>query len=187
MTDDKLIDGITKSLENANSLFEEAIILEKHAKVERAYLLFQICIEETGKANALHHLLLTEEFKDKAMLTKFLKDFKDHKFKIKQSISVDTITASLIENSEERLTFIDFIAKQYENISKINDLKNYSLYVSYFENHFLLPNVFINKKLLGNIKFLAQTRLLASKQLLAESIKTLTTLRPMYQKKRNLL
>ena len=187
MTDEKIIDGITKSLENAGALYEEAKLLQEHFKIERSYLLFQICIEETGKANALLHLLLTEDFKDEIKLKKFLKDFRDHKFKIHQAINIDTITARLIDNKEQRIEFLNFIAKQYENISKINDLKNFSLYVNYFENRFILPGLIIDKKLLENIQFLAETRLLASKQLLPEITKTIDTFRPMYQAEKNSL
>jgi AbiV family abortive infection protein len=184
MTDEILIDGIEKALDNANSLHEEASILEKHKKHERAYLLYHICIEEIGKAHLLFYLLLDEEYKDDKKLKKFLKDFRDHPTKISASIGVDTIIARLIENKEDRHKYIETIAKQYENVSKINDLKNFSLYTNYFSGQFVRPSYIIDEKLLGNIKFYAETRLLASAQILFPLIKTLDTFRPMYQKEK---
>lgn len=185
MTEDEIIDGITKTLDNANSLYEEAEILENNKRLERAYLLFQISIEEIGKACALFDILLTEEHKNLSALAKFLKAYKDHKFKTKRAISIDTITARLIDDREERLKFIKSIGIQYDNISKINDMKNYSLYVSYFREGFQLPNLFITPDKVDQIKFLAHTRLLASKQLFPSLIKHLPELRPEYLKLRD--
>jgi len=42
MTEDIIIDGINKSLRNANALIEEANLLKDNKKSERAYFLFQI-------------------------------------------------------------------------------------------------------------------------------------------------
>lgn len=182
MTEDLIKDGINKSLENANSLFEEANILQDNNKLERSYSLYQFCIEETGKALSLFELLLTENYKENKKINIFLKNFKNHKFKIKESIGIDTLTARIIEDKKVRLEFLKGVFEQFENISKINDLKNHSLYTSYIDGQFVLPKEIINETLLSNIRFFADTRLSICKQLLPKFYENLDSLRPLFQK-----
>jgi len=182
MNDEKILEGIRKTIENSQSLYEDSLLLKLHGRKERAYSLFQISIEETGKAFALYHLLLTEDFKNPELFKAFLKNFRDHKYKTRISINIDTIIARIIDDTELRTSYIKSFIQQHESISLINDMKNYSLYVSHLNDKFVSPSSLITDINVDSIEFLASSRLNAIKQLYPIFEQTLETVRPLFQK-----
>lgn len=62
ITESLLIDIAQKSLENAKSLIDDALLLKQHERFSRAYTLFQLAIEEAGKSISAMVLLVTYDY-----------------------------------------------------------------------------------------------------------------------------
>ncbi|RKS01459.1 AbiV family abortive infection protein [Flavobacterium sp. 102] len=159
----ELFRAIEKCLLNAQELYDEAVILEEHKRYARAYTLFQICIEEVGKTSLIHKFLFDNNV-ETSTINKFLKDFRDHKVKIKSSISYDKIFSVLIEKIEIdekdlKASLDKEILNQYENVSRNNDYKNFSLYTSFYKDDFRIPSELFFSEHVDSIKFVSTMRL----------------------------
>jgi AbiV family abortive infection protein len=54
----QIIQAISLTFENAQSLFEDATILKEKGKFGRAYSLFHLCFEESGRFYILYNVLM---------------------------------------------------------------------------------------------------------------------------------
>jgi len=160
-----LFDAVEKCLTNADQIFEEAQILKKYSKIYRAYTLFQFCIEEIGKVGLIYKYLFHHDVTDKSVMEKFHKEFRDHKKKISASIFFDKILDVVIMEEDEdfKQRWIDSYTSHLNNIHVFNDLKNLSLYTSFYNNKYCLPSEFIDEEMLENIEFFAKSRLTMAK------------------------
>lgn len=156
LTKEELIDGINKSLINSNQLIEEAKLLQLHKKYPRAYTLYQLSIEEVGKALLLIEFLLFD-FGNKEKELELLKNYRDHKIKTHRSTGADYLLAYMAKG-DLRKKILDNLESQSKNIHKINDLKNYSLYTSFIDNKFVLPSQGISLSHVEGIQFYAEIR-----------------------------
>ena len=159
LSDKNLIEGITKCIANAESLIQDAHILKENKKIERAYTLFQLSLEEIGKASMVYFFATLPEDKKLTNLKAFKKDFLDHKTKTTKAINFDTIILSSIKDKSDRQRFFNSILSEHDNLDNLNNLKNYSLYTSIIADKFLLPNEIITENHLEGIEIRSTTRL----------------------------
>lgn len=164
--DSELITGVKKCIANAESLVRDANILKGHKSNERAYTLFQLAIEEIGKASLVFHYATSSDNEKLSQLNNFKKEFLNHKAKTTKAIHLDYAFLSSIKGKAEKQEFFLSILQEYENLDSFNDLKNYSLYTSFIENKFVMPNEIITEHLLKGIEERAIARLQMMKSLL---------------------
>ena len=166
-----LLEVVRKAVENAGQLVEEAKLLKEHNRFARAFTLYQLSIEEIGKASMTFGFLLFGDIEDGAEQKAFLKEFRDHKTKTKRATGVDLNIARTINNRELSKTLISNVVKQHEEVDKINDYKNYSLYTSFIDGAVYLPSEFISEQLVEDLGFYAEIRFEASRQYYEASIR----------------
>ena len=164
ITREILKDISRKSLENAEELVVDALILEKHGRKERAYTLFQLSIEEVGKAVQSLNMILEKGYQNEAKAKEYEKFFKDHKSKTLKSRGMDIVIAEVLSkgDKEKALEILNQSQKDAEEITKINENKNYSLYTSFYMNKVVTPSEFISLENLTRIKEIAVNRLKAA-------------------------
>ena len=126
-----LIDCITKCLQNARELFDEAELLKDNNKYPRAYTLYHLCNEEIGKVFIIFQFLIQNNYSEEKV-KKFYSEFTTHKSKIKTSRNILTIMILLIQKkiSEEEIKSLTYTKEAIENL---NNYKNLSLY-SFIQN-----------------------------------------------------
>lgn len=161
---ENLLKAASMALENAKELCTEAELLYSNNHFSRAFTLYQLSIEETGKAAILFNSVLFNQYNTKSEKKQILKDIRNHKVKTKVSQGIDLIIAMLIEDKKMKKVMLNNTLKQHREVNKINDYKNYSLYLSIVDNKFVKPSEKITKKLVEDIKFYAEIRLSATQQ-----------------------
>lgn len=176
LTKEILLEAISKSVGNAGQLVDEAKILKDNKRFARAFALYQLSIEEIGKASMSLGFLLFGNIEDATEQKQFLREFREHKTKTKRAMGIDLSIARTIDNRQFSKVLISNVLKQYEEIDKINDYKNYSLYTSFINGTVCLPSEVVTQTLLEDLGFYAEMRYLASKQYFEISIKNLDSL-----------
>jgi AbiV family abortive infection protein len=163
-----LIDGLKKTIVNADQLFDEGRIMAGAGRTARALLLHQISLEECGKAEILH-AALTEELMGKPA------DFKKLARVLAKHAVKNGANAYFLPRSEEEMAAIerddsDAAGRAFDLLKstfhlKSNDLKNASLYVD-FNGAFVSPSEAITEEQLdeihnrnGSFMFMAMQRL----------------------------
>lgn len=164
LTKEELLDGAKKSLENAKELIEEGNLLFDKGKYARAFTLFQLSIEEVGKSSLIFESILFDRYKSAGQQKVLLDQLRSHKNKTKVAQRIDLLLAMAIKNKETKKALVNNYAKQSEQIDKINEFKNFSLYVSLIENKFIKPSEKITKSLVEDYKFYAEIRCEATRQ-----------------------
>lgn len=144
-----LIDGIVKTVENANELFNDAVLLGKAGRVPRALLLHQISLEECGKADllftAVFEVLRGQEVDLKRLFRAFLKH------QVKNNANAYFLPESEDENlarsqQDAAGALAAFKRMQEEFHASSNDAKNASLYVDFADAKFVAPSSVITKE-----------------------------------------
>jgi len=167
---DRFFDGINKALSNASDLITDAEILLNNNRFSRAYTLYHLSMEETGKASMLFFFLLHDDYKNPKEQKRILKEFRDHKLKTQAAMSIDMLVAYLIENKAIKKKLIENLQEQERNINHFNDLKNNSLYTSFINNKFYKPSQVISEQRVKYLKFYAEIRLSAIQQFIEAGI-----------------
>ncbi|NCP84617.1 MAG: AbiV family abortive infection protein [Bacteroidetes bacterium] len=171
--------------ENAKSLWEEAQILKQNIKTSRAYTLFHLCFEECGRFHLIYNLhmsYVTNEISAKDLNYGYLKKkgYEKHNEKILESFRgihkmayVNLLINSGLEpDSDWDLKLKDEIqeletriSELYENDVELNRLKNQSLYVTFENNKFNLPDDIITVRHFAIIEKIATISLKAIKRM----------------------
>ncbi|OFW63083.1 MAG: hypothetical protein A2Z35_05090 [Actinobacteria bacterium RBG_19FT_COMBO_36_27] len=130
MYDLNMISSVVKaSVQNAYNLLEEAKILAINNRIERAYFLTVIAVEEMGKATMYYNSVQYGE-DNNLFKNKFNKFKTKHTFKIFKSI--------ILANHLKMDFSLDF--SQIEILSKnIDNIKMSSLYVDIKDGEIVLP------------------------------------------------
>jgi len=156
-----------KCLSNANDLIADAILLKESKRKERAYTLFQLATEEVGKAIKILLFIIFDRFSDQKETKKFIDDFRDHKKKTKQSIALDYFIVLIGEKViTNKLKFIQASLYEFDNVEELNNLKNYSLYTSYYKGNFKTPKEIITNSDLDSVEFRTITRYKVAKAII---------------------
>lgn len=162
---ENLLDGAKLSLENAQELIEEGTLLFDNGRFSRAFTLFQLSIEETGKSSLIFESVLFDKYKTADQQKALFKEIKDHKSKTRVSQKIDIVLAIFFKDIEMKKGLINNAVKQSNEVDKINDYKNFSLYVTLEENRFKKPSEKISKTLAADFKFYAEIRHKGASQL----------------------
>lgn len=182
----EFINGIYLSYKNAKDLNEEAQILEKYNKISRAYTLYHLSLEECGRFHLIYNCFseyTQGEIKGKDFNYGTLKKrgYEHHQLKIKENFDgifkITYITLALSKNpinpekfEENFKNEIDQITKAYQATLEIkeelNNLKNKSLYVTFNNNKFILPENTISNADFSRIKFLTLISLQAMQKII---------------------
>lgn len=181
---ENLLDGAKLSLENAKELIEEGTLLFDNGRFSRAFTLFQLSIEETGKSSIIFESVLFNKYETADQQKALFKEIKDHINKTRVSQKIDIILALFFEDIEIKRVLINNAVKQSKEVDKINNYKNFSLYVSLKGNRFQKPSEKISKALAADFKFYAEIRHKVASQLYsaliddAEILKIFETINP---------
>src|SRR5690606_4612585 len=160
---EQYFDGISKSLSNAKDLFDDADILFDLKRYQRAYTLYQLSIEETGKASLIYSFILDKDYNNENEFTVFKKSFISHKQKTVSSNSIDLIFSFLNNDIRIKKKLIYQYYLFDKHLNQLNDNKNKSLYTDISHNKFISPKEIITKEITDQIKFIAEIRLNVAK------------------------
>ena len=175
LTDNQIVNGIKKTIENAKSLLEDASFLFQNGRNSRAYTLYQLSIEEAGKSLILYNSLLRfyqGETIDDKHLRKF--GYLDHKSKTKESLKLELTALLMFKNNGNDITeLLTNLTEEEKIIGLRNDKKNESLYVTLKGINFISPEEVIHKKEVEDIGQIALIRVKVAETYSLESIKDL--------------
>jgi len=149
-----LIDGLERTVQNANELYDEAVHLTGKGAVARAVLLHQISLEECGKADMLCVAVFSLLRGAKIDMKRLTRAFSRHEAKNKTNAYFLPKSASEVEFEQSNDTAAAHAAfKELQNSfhQESNDLKNASLYVD-FDGKFISPRDVINGGHLADIR-----------------------------------
>lgn len=164
---ENLIEIIKKSVSNARSLYNDAIILKESGRIERAYTLFQLSTEESGKSLLTFGFLFFDNYEDASMQKQFLKEFRDHQAKTTKAMNLDTMIADSFDDSSTRKGLHDFFYQRYNEVPLMNERKNHSLYVSINDGKVIQPSDIITLDLVNEIQLWANFRCVGVEKLMA--------------------
>ncbi len=153
-----LENAVLNALNNAEELFEEAVILEDNKKYARAYTLFHLSIEEVGKVFVIFKYLLGNDYSVEIM-KKFSNEFRLHKVKIDSATNIDVIATWLIDGGELTAEIINNVTYSKAEIENLNELKNLSLYSFFHKNSSFKPSDIIKQNDVRKIHLTAQYRI----------------------------
>jgi len=179
MNETQIIDGIPKIIRNAESLYSDAELLRNNGRKERAYTLYQLSIEEIGKAFMFVGALMFDDLTDKNIQRELKRNFKDHKQKSNISIGLNSFLWEFMK-SKEPDKYEEILIKSFEehsNVNEINEKKNLSLYVSYEGNKFISPEKKITQKDLDEIKSRAGYRVYIGSKIFRVVIENIDNIR----------
>lgn len=153
---------IIKSLENSQSLMDDADVLRESNRYQRAYALYQFSMEEVGKAIASVLLLIQTEITDEDV-KKYKNNFYRHQRKIKQSAGVDKLICLIAFKGkpEDALSFLK--SSLSENEKELDELKNKSLYTAIDGDTVKTPLEMIGVEKMNYIWYRAKSRYTAAK------------------------
>lgn len=182
VTKEILFKVVTKALENADQLLDEARILLDNEKNARAYTLYQLSIEEVGKVALAFHFILSGNYEVAKDKKDFVDAFMDHKSKTKKAIGIDFMLIMCSENLNLSRDMLTEMHKQYESVNVSNNMKNYSLYTSIVGDDVLLPSEIIDKSNASEIGYYAQLRYNAAKLVYGSAIQNFESFKAAYDK-----
>lgn len=150
-----------KSLENSQSLMDDADVLREFNRYQRAYALYQFAMEEVGKAIASVLLLIQTEMTEEDV-KEYETTFYRHPLKIKQSAGVDKLICMFAfkGNPEGALSFLESSFSENEN--ELDALKNKSLYTAIEGDTVKIPLNMIGEEKMNYIWYRAKSRYTAA-------------------------
>lgn len=148
MTKEQIVDGVPKILKNAQALLADANLLFEYKRFERAYSLYQLSIEEVAKAFLLIGTALFDDLSDSKVQNKINKGIKDHKYKTKKSVGLQSIITNILKkiNIEKYEELVLDSFDELRDIDKSNDKKNWGFYTSMINGNFQVPQELISEE-----------------------------------------
>ncbi|AQH01358.1 hypothetical protein A9R05_21230 [Burkholderia sp. KK1] len=149
-----LMDGLFKTFQNADELYDEATYLAERGSLARAVLLHQISLEECGKAEMLCVAIFSALRGDLVDMSQLKRAFSRHEGKNRTNAyflpTSELEEAARRENDTEAAikAFCDMQAKFHRDS---NTLKNASLYVD-FDGKFVSPRDVVTPEKLAEIR-----------------------------------
>jgi len=178
INESELLIAIEKSIINSEELISDADLLYQNNRLPRAYALYQLAMEEAGKAMDIFGNIVLGLIDNKGP-KKLNKDFKDHvaKAQMARMLSLFLIANSEIADKTIKEKLLNWTLSEIEDSSTLNDYKNYSLYTSFIDNTYKLPNEIITKERLNYIQLMARSRVSNAKSFLLLSLKNLDSIK----------
>jgi AbiV family abortive infection protein len=149
-----LMDGLFKTFQNADELYDEAHYLAERGSLARAVLLHQISLEECGKAEMLC-VAIFSAFRGEAVDMKQLRrSFSRHEGKNRTNAYF--LPKSEVEEAARETNDIDAAIKAFDDLQTkfhkdSNTLKNASLYVD-FDGKFVSPRDVVTEVILAEMR-----------------------------------
>jgi len=163
MSKDKFIQIASKIIENAESLFADAKLLDRNERKARAYTLYQLSIEEVGKAVQAVLYLVNKWYDSQEKIDEFFGNsfFRNHKAKTLKSRGLDILVAEVVAmgKREIALKILNESIEGSEKINELNDMKNHSLYTSVVDGVVKSPSELIVNDDLNKIRLVSTARL----------------------------
>ncbi|MEJ7829908.1 MAG: AbiV family abortive infection protein [Segetibacter sp.] len=172
---DELELGIKRALENAEDMINEGDILYENESYPRSYTLYQLAIEEIGKSRILFSLIINLRLENEIDFKEINKDFMHHQTKSKSAITFEMAALLVMhstgdESADERkkkfFTSLEDLQAESENINRLNNYKNDSLYIGIAEKKFISPKDVITKEMTDELRTNSLIRLEASRTIL---------------------
>jgi AbiV family abortive infection protein len=160
-----LLVAIDKSMMNAEDLLADAGLLATNDRLPRAYTLYQLAMEEIGKAMRIYGSIVLGLLKTAKQKQQFRDDFTNHVEKAQSARTLSLIASEVIKktNPEFAQQFLSMVLEEYSNPQKLNAYKNYSLYTSWVENSYKTPKEVITQGRVNYIELMAKNRLAVAK------------------------
>lgn len=129
-------------LQNAQSLFEEAILLEKHGFYARSYTLAHICNEELSKIPMLVGAAMDIINGDSVDWTKLSRRLTNHIEKLNAMHTQYYLASDVRADNSDVTAYEDSM----KSTPRLNDDKNNSLYAGIVNNKFTQPSLLFDKE-----------------------------------------
>lgn len=160
LSDDLLLQIVRMALKNANSLILDADLLYTNERYPRAAAIYQLAMEEVGKA-LLAHSYLIFHYKDYSSHIKgFNNCFFNHLPKSEKSARMDFMIGQMIyeDNPDKMKNFVlegqgVFVNKSFE---EMNEMRNNCFYAGYINGKIIEPMEYINEKAAATIQDIAK-------------------------------
>ncbi|SHK06210.1 AbiV family abortive infection protein [Epilithonimonas mollis] len=163
--------GLELCIINSKNFFDDAKILDDNKRI-RAYTFYQLCIEECGRFYLIYNCL--DEYYAGKIKAKDLnfgrlkKSFESHTSKTHlniQNLIINSLVFIEMSNFENKNEIEHLLLNNYNELinlkEELNSLKNDSLYVSFKNNKFILPDDKISLYKFQIIKNIARVSLKA--------------------------
>jgi AbiV family abortive infection protein len=149
-----LMDGLFKTFQNADELYDEAHYLAERGSLARAVLLHQISLEECGKAEMLGVAIFSALRGEVVDMTQLKRLFSRHEGKNRTNAYF--LPTSELEETARENNDIEAATKAFGDIQTkfhkdSNTLKNSSLYVD-FDGKFVSPRDVVTEKTLAEMR-----------------------------------
>jgi|SRR5690625_3981896 len=178
-----LIEVCKKALENSRELISDADLLKENNRLPRAYTLYQIAIEESGKAIYCFVVMFQGDYDDINVQAEFKEAFLSHLKKTEKSRCLNPSIAQILFKGDIKgaLTFLQESMDERYQLKKINNLKNNSLYTNLIDSEVINPSEVITLNILTEIEKRAKLRFKAINAFVTLGINHLSSIRD-YQK-----
>lgn len=160
----KFISLLYKTQDNSRSLFEDAELLSNNDRKERAYTLYHLSFEESGRffivlKTLMNYYIGNIELRDLNYGNLKNQGYEKHISKLKESV-LKMFTLPILNATENE---IEYLTKKYNeffnDITSSDKKKNLSLYVSHKKNDFYTPSESIESFDVEKAKTLAEIQL----------------------------
>ena len=163
----ELLIAVSKAISNSEDLISDADLLVDNNRLARAHALYQLAIEEAGKAMDVYVSLLLGTFKDSEGQKMLTENFKSHIKKAGRARSISILWAIQLfknNNKSKGEEILKFVLLEMGAAKEINDYKNYSLYTSFIDDTYKTPGEIITEKMVNVLRSLAKDRVALVKQ-----------------------
>ena len=136
----QILSAISKTLENAQELIEDAELLLENNRYPRAFALAHLACEELIKCQLLFPVAF-ELARDRPIDWKTIdRGLKEHRVKIGGAIFLDFV----LEPSSNGVYQASKLSQRMSAVEDINNRKNYSLYASLIDHEYFKPSELID-------------------------------------------
>ncbi len=163
----ELLIAVSKSISNSEDLISDADLLLENDRLARAHALYQLAIEEAGKAMDVYGSLLLGTFKDSEGQKTLEENFKSHIKKAGRARTISILWALQLFKNNNKSKGEEILQSVFQEMmvaKEINEYKNYSLYTSFIDDTYKTPREIITEKMVSVIRSLAKNRLELVKQ-----------------------
>ncbi|MFP8490009.1 AbiV family abortive infection protein [Gracilimonas sp. Q87] len=144
LTPEKAAEGINAIKSNAHSLIDDAELLYKHGRYERATALSILAVEEAGKVSIIRSILMEDDQKE---LNKEWKRFRNH---LDKNWGLAFFEA--VQKGNNHFDELKYLLSDEKSKKSFEYLKQLAFYTEYFKNkNWSTPDKIIDKDLATSI------------------------------------
>lgn len=160
-----LLIAIEKSMINAEELLFDADLLQRNGRMARAYTLYQLATEETGKAMRIYGSIVLGLLSTEKGRKEFVKNFTSHIEKAQSARSLSLLVIEEIRRKDEQLgdKLLDMLMTEFSESKTLNDYKNFSLYTSWIDDSYKTPMEMITNGKVNYIELMSKNRFAVAK------------------------